>query len=146
MNALLSIPRNAILVDTGFLVALFNPREPQHLSARNFLQQCHSPLITVEAVVVKTCFFLSDSQRHAFLTAITAQALQVIPTDTSAHSRIATLFQKYQDQEPDYADMALIWLAETTDIASILTLDIQDFSRYRIRGRKFFSLLEWIGI
>ncbi len=57
MNALLSIPRNAILVDTGFLVALFNPREPQHLSARNFLQQCHSPLITVEAVVVKTCFF-----------------------------------------------------------------------------------------
>lgn len=146
MNTSLSIPRNAILVDTGFLVALFNPREPQHLSARAFLQQSPNPLVTVEAVVVEVCFFLSGLQRSAFLNAITAQALQVIATDSSAHTRITVLFEKYQDQSPDYADMALIWLAESTDIASILTLDIQDFSRYRIRGRKYFSLLEWTGI
>ena len=53
---------------------------------------------------------------------------------------MAELFRKYADQDPDWADLALVWVAESTGIARIATLDVADFSVYRINGRKRFEL------
>jgi hypothetical protein len=53
---------------------------------------------------------------------------------------MAVLFRKYADIDPDWADLALIWLAESTGISRIATLDVADFSVYRIHGRKRFEL------
>ena len=39
-----------------------------------------------------------------------------------------------------WADISLVWLAETTGITRIATLDVTDFSVYRIHGRKRFEL------
>jgi antitoxin VapB len=62
--------------------------------------------------------------------------LQVRDPDASGYGRIARLFEKYADQDPDWADMELVWLAEATGINRIATLDVADFSAYRIHGRK----------
>jgi predicted nucleic acid-binding protein len=53
---------------------------------------------------------------------------------------MSALLHKYADQDPDWADVALIWLAESTGITRIATLDVADFSVYRIHGRKRFEL------
>ena len=60
--------------------------------------------------------------------------------DAGGYARIAQLFERYADQDPDWADMELVWLAETTGVARIATLDVADFSVYRINGRKRFEL------
>jgi hypothetical protein len=50
------------------------------------------------------------------------------------------LLRKYADIDPDWADVALVWLAEISGIVRIATLDVADFSVYRIHGRKRFEL------
>ena len=82
--------------------------------------------------------------RQQLLSAVSQGALSVQHPDSLAHARMANLAEKYHDQDADYADVALIWLAEKTGFARILTLDVQDFSVYRINGRKRFELLDWI--
>ena len=60
--------------------------------------------------------------------------------DSTAYGRIAELLRKYADIDPDWADVSLVWLAETIGITRIATLDVADFSTYRVHGRKRFEL------
>ena len=137
------IARNTLIADSGFLIALFDAREPHHAAAKAFLQRCAQPLLTVEAVLVEVTFFLRGEQRRAFLNAVAAGALSVMPVESATHHRLAELSVKYVDMAPDYADLALICLAEGTGLQAILTLDAHDFSLYRINGRKSFELVAW---
>jgi predicted nucleic acid-binding protein len=66
--------------------------------------------------------------------------LQLHHPDADGYARIAQLFEKYADQDPDWADLELVWLAESTGITRIATLDVADFSVYRVRGRRRFEL------
>lgn len=50
------------------------------------------------------------------------------------------LLRKYADKDPDWVDVSLIWLAETLSVTRIATVDVTDFSVYRIHGRKRFEL------
>lgn len=137
------IARDTLIADSGFLIALFDTREPHHDAARTYLLRHPQPLLTVEAVLVEVTFFLRGAQRRAFLNAVAAGALPVMPNDATSYRRIAELSAKYDDMAPDYADLALIWLAESTELNAILTLDVHDFSLYRIKGRKSFDLVAW---
>jgi len=137
------IARHTLIADSGFLIALFDPREPHHPAAKTFIQRTTHPLLTVEAVVAEVCFFLAGAQRNAFMNAVAASALPVMPLETPSHKRVAELMVKYDDMAPDYADLALIDLAERCDLNKILTLDVHDFSLYRIKGRKCFDLVNW---
>ena len=132
-----------ILVDTGFLVSAFEPREKYHSAAIAWLSEHSAPLITLESVLSECCFFLRGKPRRQLLNAVSNGALAVRHPDSQAYARIASLAEKYRDQDADYADLALIWLAETTGHTRILTLDVKDFSTYRIHGRKKFELLDW---
>lgn len=131
-----------LLVDSGFLIALFDSREPHHTAARRYLQQCVATLLTVEAVLVEVSFFLRGTQRRALFNAVAAGALAVHGMEQRAYARIAVLNAKYADIDPDYADLSLIQLAESTEVASILTLDERDFAVYRINGRKRFDVVK----
>lgn len=44
-------------------------------------------------------------------------------------------------QAPDWADLALVWLAESAGMHRIATLDAADFSVYRINGRRAFDIV-----
>lgn len=129
-----------VLVDTGALVALFDRGDPQHAAVSAWLAACHAPLHTVEAVLVETGFFLPARLRPALARLAAQQVLQVHALDAAAHTRLAQLFEKYRDQDPDWADMALVWLAETLGLNRIATLDLSDFAVYRIHGRSRFEL------
>lgn len=59
-----------------------------------------------------------------------------MPTEAGSHRRIAELSITHDD-------LALIWLAESIELNAILTLDVHDFSLYRIKGRKSFELVDW---
>jgi uncharacterized protein len=43
--------------------------------------------------------------------------------------------------EMDFADASLYWLAAETGVSAILTLDVRDFSRYRLPDGSAFEIL-----
>lgn len=130
----------AVLLDTGPLVALFNRDDPHHPRASNWLAAHDGPLHTVEAVLTECAFFLPARLRGALAELATRGVLQVHAPDAAGHARIAQLFVKYRDQDPDWADLSLVWLAEHLGVRRIATLDVTDFSVYRIHGRSRFQL------
>jgi len=129
-----------VLVDTGPLVALFNREDPHHARASQWLATQTGTLLTVEAVLTEAAFFLPARLRGQLADLAVRGVLRVHAADQSGHARMAQLFAKYRDQDPDWADMALVWLAEHTGVRRIATLDTTDFSVYRIHGRTRFQL------
>ena len=97
-------------------------------------------LHTVEPVLTEAAYFVPVRTRAVIADLAASGRLTLHHPDAAGYSRMASLLRKYADIDPDWADLALVWLAETTGIARIATLDVADFSVYRIHGRKRFEL------
>ena len=131
------------LVDTGFLVALYVRGDTLHRAALTWLRQNRLPLQTVAPVIVETCFFLNVPGKIALLNWIVQGGLTVVEIPISSYPELAAYIQKYADQDIDFADATLVWLANQTGERSILTVDENDFQVYRIKGNHPFELIQW---
>lgn len=132
--------RPGVLIDTGVLVALYRHADPHHGDVVSWFAGFNAVVHTVEAVLTEAAFFMLPRSRAVLAGLAASGRLQIHRPDAAGYARMAELFGKYADQDPDWADMALVWLAEATGIARIATLDVADFSVYRINGRKRFEL------
>jgi predicted nucleic acid-binding protein len=61
----------------------------------------------------------------------------------SAYAQIELTLRKFADQDLDFADSALVWLANETRAQRILTVDHADFGMLRLKGGKRFDLIDW---
>ena len=132
-----------LLVDTGFLVALARTRDPLHGPAKAYLETCTKRLATVTAVVVETCHFLTVESRRALLEWLAADGPAVVEVPPEAYPALSRTMERYRERDVDFADAALVWLAEQTGHRAILTVDETDFRRFRLRGGGRFELVEW---
>ncbi len=132
--------RPGVIIDTGVLVALHRRDDARHADVVRWFTGFNGEMHTVEAVLTESAYFMPARSRAALARLAASGRLQLHRPDAAGHARMADLFGKYEDQDPDWADLALVWLAETASIARIATLDIADFSVYRINGRKRFEL------
>jgi len=132
-----------LLVDAGFLVALYIRGDNLHEAAVAYLRRNRSPLQTPAPVIVETCFFLDTPGKVALLHWIAQGGMAVTEIPVSAYPDLATYIRKYADQDIDFADAALIWLATETGRRSILTVDETDFQVYRLKGGHAFELIRW---
>jgi predicted nucleic acid-binding protein len=132
-----------VIVDTGFLIPLFLPADRLRAPAREFLRDNRHPLLTVAPVVVEACHFLDPAGKDRLLEWIQRGAVAVAEVPTSAYANIRSILRKYADRDIDFADAAIVWLAGHTDCRAILTVDIADFSVYRMAKGKRFELLHW---
>ena len=140
----LPVPRSrtaaGVLLDTGVLVAIHARDDPHHAEAARWMASCGSELHTTESVLTEAAYFLPARSRHLLADLAANGAFVVHPPDAAGYARIGVLLRKYADIDPDWIDMELVWLAEATGINRIATLDLADFSVYRIHGRKRFEL------
>lgn len=134
---------NSIIVDTGFLVALFRRSERRRGAAREFLLGNARPLVTVAPVVVETCFFLNFIEKDGFLEWIGRGALDVVDVPAPAYPLIRGLIRKYANRDIDFADAAIVWYSIEKSLISLLTVDVADFSVFRLGGGRRFDLLDW---
>jgi len=128
------------LLDTGMLVALYARDDPAHGGVASWMASFRDELHTVEPVLTEAAYFLPARMRSVIAELAASGRLSLHHPDAAGYARMAALFRKYADIDPDWADLALVWLAEVTGIARIATLDVADFSVYRIHGRKRFEL------
>ena len=132
-----------MLVDTGFLVALYIRRDKLHQHALSFLQQNQKPLLTVAPVIVEACYFLDTKAKIALLSWIIRGGIKVVDLPMTAYSDIADAIEKYAERDIDLTDAALIWLADEYRQHQILTVDKTDFSVFRLKDNRWFDLLAW---
>jgi len=132
-----------VIVDTGFLVSLFELSDLRRHSASGYLRDHRHPLVTVGAVIVEACFFLRPAIKADLLAWIRRGAVSLVEVPVGAYPQLELTLRKYADQEIDFADAALVWLANETGVRRILTADQRDFEIFRLKGGKRFELIEW---
>jgi len=132
-----------LVVDTGFLVALYVRGDGLHRHAVEFLRNSRVPLLTASPVVVEACHFLNTRGKVELLKWVERGGLTVAEIPSEAYPALATQLQKYADLDIDLADAALIWLAELVGEYQVLTVDQRDFTAFRLKGRKRFDLVRW---
>jgi predicted nucleic acid-binding protein len=132
-----------ILVDTGPLVALFDPRDRQHDRCVGVLQTIQEPAVTTTPVLTEAFHVLgpaslgSDRLREF----IEAGGLSVWFFDRPALTRAFELMESYADHPMDLADASLVVAAESLGTRRVFTIDRNDFETYRVRrGHRHYPL------
>jgi predicted nucleic acid-binding protein len=124
-----------ILVDTGPLVALFDPRDAQHGRCVNALKQIREPIITTTPVLTEAFHMLgpasigSDRLREF----VESGGLSVWFLDRPALTRAFELMELYADHPMDLADASMVAAAEALGSKRVFTIDRDDFETYRVR-------------
>ena len=140
-----SIPAsNKVLVDTGALVALFDPDDRWHARAVAAIAALPPGvrLLTSLAIITEVTHMLDFDLRNqwAFLDWLVAGGATVRDLPLEGIAACRARMEKYRDRPMDFADATLVWLAEQESIISILTLD-SDFLIYKIGRKKLVNLL-----
>jgi predicted nucleic acid-binding protein len=94
--------------------------------------------------VVETSFFLDARAKVHLLDLVQSGRIRSMELPTTAFANIAAIIDKYADRDIDFADAALVWLADQSGCRSILTVDLRDFGVYRLKGGKRFEVVKWI--
>jgi uncharacterized protein len=129
-----------VLVDTGPLVALFDPSDADHERCKRALAQLRQKRrVTSLPVLTEAVYLLGFSPRaqQAVLAFVAAGAVEVAEFGPAQVSRAAALMRRYESLPMDFADATLVVLAEDLQTTSVFTLDRRDFSVYRIKRRAF---------
>ena len=132
-----------VLVDTGYLVALFDPEDVLAASAATYLKEHRHSLVTPSAVIVESCFFLRPRAKAELLTWVRRGGASVLEVPVTAYAHLELTIRKYADQQLDFADAAIVWLAGECGASRILTDDYRDFQILRLKGNRRFDLIEW---
>jgi predicted nucleic acid-binding protein len=128
------------LVDTGPLVALFDPKDSEHERCSSTLGSIAGPLATTIPVLTEAFHTLPPDSMgsQALREFVQENGLTIWFSDQLSLQRIFELMEQYSDHPMDMADASLIAAAEILETRRILTLDRRDFSTYRIRkGHRF---------
>ena len=129
-----------VLVDTGPLVALFKRNDTHHARAVAWFKGHRGPLLTTLAVVTEAWHLLSEPARLPLVRFVTA-ACEVHEFGTQGQARILATLERYADLRMDYADATLIVLGDMLHVMSIATIDVKDFSAYRLTNGKALKLV-----
>lgn len=137
--------RNTVLVDTGFLIALFNGKDSLHDSAKRALGALPigTRLVTVLPCVTESCFFLDRIGKASLLKWFARGAARIRAIGEHDLPDIAGMLERYADREMDFADACLIWLSGQEQTNRILTTDRRDFDIYRTLNGGYFERL-WV--
>lgn len=124
-----------ILVDTGPLVALFDPQDAQHERCVKALKAIKEPLVTTIPVLTEAFHMLgpasvgSDRLRDF----IEGGGLSVWCLDRGTMRRAFELMEQYADHPMDLADASVLAAAEAVGTRQVFTIDRKDFAAYRVR-------------
>jgi uncharacterized protein len=127
------------IADSGFLVAFANRGDAHHDWAVALAARITEPLLTCEAVLAETAFHL---QSVPLVLAMLREELIALSFACSEHlAQLGALAERYEDRQPDLADLCLIRMSELYPRHSVVTVDREDFRVYRRNKRETIPLI-----
>ena len=132
-----------ILIDTGPIVAFFDKDDRYHALSVETLKQMREPLVTTWPVVTE-CFYLlnfSWEVQDDLWLFIQRGGIEIRSLEKDHFRRCRELMKQYQSLPMDLADATLVVLADILGVPKIFTLDHKDFSIYRFKQRRRFTLI-----
>jgi len=125
----------SVLVDAGFLVALFSRRDSHHKWAVQQASVNSPPWHTCEAVLSEAYRLLGERGATSLSAMLSRRAvIAVFNLDDNVEAVVAFL-QKYSTVPMSFADACLVRMSETMPDPLILTTD-SDFHLYRRHSRQ----------
>lgn len=137
----------SILLDAGPQIALFAVDDKHHDHYDQLILELSVDglrLITTWPCVVEATYLLGIPQRYELLRWIELGGVLVYPFDPHHLGDIVGWMETYTEagkREMDLADASLYGVASETGIQEIMTVDVRDFSRYRLPDGRAFSIL-----
>lgn len=135
------------LIDASCFVSLFGTKQPRQQHYRELLQLAgleRWSLSSTWPCVVEAAHLVQPPERYTMLRWIGMGAVAIYPFDQVALLELLPLMQRYTvvpRTEMDLADASLYWLAAETGVRRVFTLDVRDFSRYRLPTGQVFEIL-----
>lgn len=135
-----------LIIDAGFLIALFSKTDQYHRKAMNLRKVIDNrKWITTWPVLTEVCHLLANRGFHH----VVGNLLQMFKKggydifSLSDHHipKMVELFERYAQLPIDLADASLVILAEEIGHGDILTTDCRDFNTYRWKNHKPFNNL-----
>lgn len=136
-----------ILVDAGPLIALFAADDRHHARYRDLILQSDTRgqrFVTTWPCIVEASYLLATIQRLEMLAFVEAGGVQVFPFEVSHLGAMRAWMRRFSEQgmrEMGLADASLYWLAAQTGITGIMTVDRNDFERYRLPDGRAFEVI-----
>lgn len=132
-----------LIIDTGPMVALFDPQDADFNGCHEILKAVQEPLYSTEAILTEAFHILDPNSRGAYglMQFIREDFVSIVALGKDDIGRSFELMDQYSDCPMDFADATLIAIAERLKIKSVFTLDINDFSTYKIkRGHRSYAV------
>ena len=132
-----------ILVDTGPLVALFDPKDGQHHRCAATLKKIREPIQTTVPVLTEAFHMLDPASigSNKLREFIAGAGMSVWHFDRGTLLRAFELMEQYAAQPMDLADASIVVAAEAMGARQVFTVDRRDFRRYRVRrGHRHYPL------
>ena len=132
-----------ILIDAGPLVALVDGDDQHHAASIQTLKTIREPLATVWPAISEAMYLLSDLPRaqEVIWDVLSSERIRLISIGLHDVPRMRELMAKYSSLPMDFADAALVRVAERDGIRKIFTVDKTDFKIYRLHGRRPFTVI-----
>jgi predicted nucleic acid-binding protein len=135
------------LIDSGPLIALFAVDDRHHARFDALVKEESVRglrLLTTWPCVVEASYLLEIPQRFEMLKWVELGGAVVYPFDPAHLGDMVRWMRRYSEackREMDLADASLYWLAVESGVTDIMTVDVTDFSRFRLPRGKAFTLL-----
>lgn len=132
-----------LLLDTGALVSLLDRRQEHYVACKREYEKWDGAVVSTEAVLTEATHLLGrvNGGPAACVDFFLSGGAVLVPTSTASLTRVRALMQKYADLPMDFADATLVALAEELETLQVFTTDRSDFSVYRTKDRKAFTIL-----
>ena len=132
------------LVDAGPLIALANPRDPDHQACVAAARRIPPPLVTTWAAYTETMYavykVLGWPGRSSLMQLVLNGMLAIHQIEPTSMPRLLELMEQYRDRPMDLADATLVVLAEIHGFTRILSLD-SDFYIYRLANGRSLEVI-----
>jgi predicted nucleic acid-binding protein len=124
--------KDALLLDTGPLVAYLDKRDKFYAWARDTINRQVGPMLSCEAVLTEACYLLRKiADASSTILQLVARHAVILPFAVSEETdALANLLNHYADVPMSLADACLVRMAEKLPRSKVITLD-GDFLLYR---------------
>lgn len=136
---------SAILLDSSFMVALYDSKDKYHRAAINFANKSDAITLLPEVALTEIAFLLRRNGGNLalqfFLEDLQQEATSLESLSLIDIKRAREISVEYASADFDFVDCCLMALSERLDITRICTFDRRDFSIFRPKHCEYLELL-----